>query len=116
MILVEGRLFSDACMPLTEHLTIGLIVFVEARRATREPANEVFWVIFCTRVCYRAWSFDGLPTRWGGAQGTIHFVVVVGTVRSAIVDVERLVGEWFLRTLVVSNARCVKVNELTWQM
>ena len=96
IILVEGRLFSDTCMSFTEHLSIGLIVFVQARGATGEPTDEVVWVILGTRVCYRAWSLDGLPTCRSGTQRTVRFVVVVGTVRSAVVDIECLVGEWFL--------------------
>lgn len=66
IILVEGRLFSDVCVSFTEHLSIGLIVFIEACRATRESADEVVRVILGTRVCYCAWSLDGLPTRRSG--------------------------------------------------
>ena len=62
-IFVEGRLFSDARVSFTEHLSIGFVVLVEVRNATRELADEVLWVIFGTRVRYSAWSFDRLPTR-----------------------------------------------------
>ena len=96
IIIVESRLFSDACVWLTEHLSVGLVVFIEACRTTRELADEVLWVIFGTRVCHGARSFDGLSTRRGGTQRTIRFMIVVGTVRLTIVDVERLVREWFL--------------------
>lgn len=41
---------------------------------------------------------------------------MVGATRLAVIDVECLVGELFLSTIVVSDGRDVKVNELTWQM
>ena len=87
-ILMESRLFSDTCVSFAEHLPIGLIVFVETRCATRVPTNEVFWMVFGTRVCYRTWSFNGLPTRRGSTQRTVCFVIVVGTIRTTFVDVE----------------------------
>ena len=63
IMLIESRLFSDTCVSFAEHLPISLIVFVETRRATRVPAEEVFGMVSGTRVCYRTRSFDGLPTR-----------------------------------------------------
>jgi len=62
---MESRLFSDPCVLFAEHLSIGLIVFIEASRATGVLAEEVFWVVFGTRVCYRTWSFDRLSARRG---------------------------------------------------
>lgn len=64
-ILVEGGLFSDGCVSFAKHLPIGLVVFIEASRTTREPADKVLWMISGARVCYRARPFDGLPARRG---------------------------------------------------
>jgi len=61
-ILIESCLIGDAGVPLTENLPISLVVFIKADRASRELAEEVFWVEFGTRVCHRARPFDGLPT------------------------------------------------------
>lgn len=64
--LMKGRLFSDCRVPFAEHLSIDLVVFIETRRATREFAEEVFWVVFSARVCHRTLSFNWLPTRRSG--------------------------------------------------
>jgi len=59
-ILIESCLISDSGVPLTENLSVGLVVFIKAYRTPREFAEEVFWVEFGTRVCHRARPFDGL--------------------------------------------------------
>jgi len=114
---MESRLFSDTCVSFAEHLPIGLIVFIETRHATRVPAYEVIRMVFGTRVCYRARSFNGLPTRRGSTQRTVCFVVVVSTIGTAVVDVECLIGEWFLRAIIISNGggcpgRCAHVTAM----
>ena len=47
-ISTENRLLGDACMSLTEHSPISLIVLIEAGRTARELADEVLWVVFGT--------------------------------------------------------------------
>jgi hypothetical protein len=47
-------------------------------------------------MAHSARTLDRLSARGGGTERVVGFVIVVVAVRSAVIDVERLVWEWFL--------------------
>jgi len=58
-------------------------------------------MVFGTQVCYRTRSFNGLPTRRDSTGAVCFVVVVVGAMRAAVVDI-CLIGELFLRAVIIS--------------
>ena len=87
-------------MPLAQHPAVHLPVLLELLATlwrSRVLAEEMLGVVFISSVGHGTRSFNRLTTSARRTERIIGFVVMVGTERLAVEDIECLVRKWFLR-------------------